>query len=126
MDIRLRGSGNFEHFRAFADRVRKRDIWADLPTFGQMGVDALANATPRRTGLTAASWYYKIIPGSKPGIAWYNSNEDDQGTPIVILIDYGHGTGTGGYVQGLNFVDPALQSIFQQIADDIWEKVTQQ
>lgn len=123
--IGLSGSGNFDHLRGFADRIFKRDIYADLDTYGQMGVDALASATPKRTGKTAASWYYKVLKGSKPGIAWFNDNEDAAGTPVVILIQYGHGTGTGGYVQGRDFVNPAVLGLFDQIANDIWEKVTQ-
>lgn len=123
--LRLTSSGNFDNFRDFANRVLHRDIYADLDKYGQMGVDALSDATPRETGKTAASWSYEILNGSKPGIAWYNDNEDPEGTPIVILIQYGHGTGTGGYVQGLDFVNPAVQGLFDQIADDIWKKVTE-
>lgn len=122
--LRVKNSGSFDHFRSFADRVLKRDIYADLDEWGQIGVDALSDATPKRTGKTAASWSYKIIKGHKPGIAWYNDNEDAGGTPIVILIQYGHGTGTGGYVQGRDFINPAIMPVFDKIAEDIWKEVT--
>lgn len=123
--LRVTSQGDFANFRGFANRVLKRDIYADLDRFGQLGVQALSDATPKRTGATAASWSYKVIKGSKPGIAWYNDNEDKDGTPIVILIQYGHGTGTGGYVQGEDFINPAMRGVFDQIQADIWKEVTQ-
>lgn len=109
----------------FINRVLKRDIYANLDQYGQMGVDALSDATPKDTGETAASWYYKVIKGQRPGIAWYNSKDDKDGAPVVILIQYGHGTGTGGYVQGRDFINPAMRGVFDQIADAVWKEVTQ-
>lgn len=89
-----------------------------------MGVDALAGVTPVETGLAAASWRYRIVRDSrKIGIEWY-SVDQIRGTPIVILLQYGHATGTGGYVRGRDFINPAMRPIFDQIANDVWKKVT--
>lgn len=101
------------------------DIFSDLDRYGQMGVDALARATPVDTGLSANSWAYRIIKDrGSPGIEWYNTNKiNGVGTPIVILIQYGHGTGTGGYVPGYDFINPAMKPIFDKIEADVWKKV---
>lgn len=98
-------------------------IFSSLERYGQMGVDALAKATPIESSLTANSWKYRIIKDNKrPGIEWYNTNIVN-GTPVVILIQYGHATGTGGYVPGRDFINPAMQPIFDKIVDDVWKKV---
>lgn len=87
-----------------------------------MGVEALSRSTPVRSGLAAQSWAYRVIRGRRPGIEWYNTDTVN-GTPVVILIQYGHGTGTGGYVEGKDFINPAMRGVFDQIADDVWKKV---
>lgn len=95
------------------------DLFKDLDRFGRMGVDALASATPLDTGETASSWGYKVTnTKSSAGIQWYNTNDK-----VAILLQYGHGTGTGGYVQGKDYINPAIQPIFDKIADDVWKKV---
>lgn len=88
-----------------------------------MGLDALSAATPVETGRAAHSWGYRVITGSQPGIEWYNTDTID-GTPLVILLQYGHATGTGGYVQGRDFINPAMRSVFQEIADAVWKEVS--
>jgi hypothetical protein len=89
-----------------------------------MGVDALAKATPSESGLTAKSWGYRIYRNrNSTGIEWYNSNENN-GVNIAILLQYGHGTGTGGYVSGQDYINPAIRPIFDRIAEDVWKKVT--
>lgn len=95
-----------------------------LSKYGQMGVDALKAATPRDTGLTADSWYYEIV--EKKGITsinFCNSNSND-GVPIAIVIQYGHATRNGGYVQGTDYINPAIKKIFDGIADEAWREVT--
>ncbi len=88
-----------------------------------MGVDALARATPVATSLTRNSWEYRIIKDRKnPGIEWYNTNVVN-GVSVAILIQYGHGTGTGGYVTGRDYINPAMLPVFDMIADEIWKKV---
>lgn len=91
-----------------------------------MGVAALSQATPKDTGQAAISWGYRVIKSAKhPGIEWFSTDIDANGTPIVILIQYGHATGTGGYVPGRDFINPTMQPIFDQIAEDVWKKVKQ-
>lgn len=94
-----------------------------MEKYGQMGVDALAQATPKRTGLTAASWGYEIH-SSKDGIeiVWTNSN-DNHGVYIAVLIQYGHATRNGGYVQGIDYINPAMKPIFEEIAKNAWMEV---
>lgn len=101
----------------------KGDLFNDLDKYGLMGVDALSNATPRDSGETAQSWKYKIVhKKGRHGIEWYNTHTN-QGMQIAILIQYGHGTGTGGYVQGFDYINPAIKPIFDNIAEEIWKKV---
>ncbi len=91
-----------------------------------MGVAALSNATPKESAETANSWYYEIQ--QRPGyfaIHWLNSNVEDPGRiPVAILIQYGHGTRHGGYVQGIDYINPAMRPIFDQMAADVWKEVT--
>ena len=93
---------------------------SELETWGRMGVDALASATPTDSGLTADSWGFRITKDSYgPVIEWFNTHVDDQGTSIAILLQYGHGTGTGGYVQGRDYINPAIQSVFERIVYEL-------
>lgn len=92
--------------------------------FGQIGVNALASATPMESGKTRSGWTYKIVYSKTfSKITWYNSNVE-QGVPIAIVLQYGHGTGTGGYVQGRDYINPAIQPIFDKLANDVWKEVT--
>ena len=95
-----------------------------LESLGQEGVDALISYTPVDSGVTASSWYYDIqIDSQNARISWHNDNIV-AGTPLVILLQYGHGTGTGGYVQGRDFINPAIEPIFNRIAEEVWKVVT--
>lgn len=94
-----------------------------LDKYGQAGVNALSAATPIDSGATASSWYYEITESKgNYTITWSNSNVAD-GVPIVILIQYGHATKNGGYVQGIDFINPTLKPMFKKIADDAWMEV---
>lgn len=105
-------------------KMASGDQFSDFDRYGQVGVRALSASTPVDTGLAAHSWYYKVIRDSRnPGIEWCNADVES-GLNVVILIQYGHGTGTGGYVQGRDFINPAMQPVFDQIAIDVWKKVT--
>lgn len=96
----------------------------DLKKYAERGVQALRDNTPKDTGRTANSWYYDIEQkGDSVTISWKNSNIND-GVLIAAIIQYGHGTGTGGYVRGTDYINPAMKPVFQQIADDIWREVT--
>lgn len=95
-----------------------------LDRFGQEGVAALSSATPVDSGKTAASWSYEIERGDgKTVISWSNSNVND-GVNIAVILQYGHGTGTGGFVQGRDYINPAIQSVFDRIAEEAWREVT--
>lgn len=121
--IKFTHRGNFDKMERFLRGYGKLNFKRLLESYGQEGVRALAAATPIDTGLTASSWSYQItISSSSFSISWTNSNVQD-GVPIAIILQYGHGTGTGGYVQGRDYINPAIQPIFDKIADEIWEEV---
>ena len=89
-----------------------------------MGVDALAKATPKKTGKTAASWSYEIKERfNSVEITWSNNNLTNTGVPVAVLIQYGHGTKVGKYVKGIDYINPALKPVFELIADQVWEEV---
>ena len=104
--------------------MSKGEIFKHLDEYARQGVQALASATPVDTGLTASAWGYEIQKSRGAySIFWTNTNVIT-GTPVVIWLQYGHGTGTGGYVQGRDFINPAIQPIFDRIADSVWQEVT--
>ena len=122
--IRVASIGSFKKTLSFLDRLQNGDIYRGLEPLGQKGVRALASQTPIRSGETANSWTYGI-ERSRGGftIFWDNTNVN-QGQKIAILIQYGHGTGTGGYVQGFDYINPAIRPVFDEIAREVWKKVT--
>lgn len=124
MSVSITSEGNFKSTTKFLDALKQRKYLSVLDKYGQMGVDALKEKTPKRTGKTAASWGY-IVEKVKEGyrITWTNNSETDSRIPIVLLLIYGHGTATGGYVEGINFIDPALDPIFKGLADAAWKEV---
>lgn len=108
----------------FLDRLINKDAYRKLDKYGETGVRALSEATPRDSGETANAWAYEIIKEKDSyTIEWTNSNLAEN-VPVAVLIQYGHGTGTGGYVQGVDYINPALKPIFETIADEIWKEVT--
>lgn len=107
----------------FLERMKGLFNQSVFDKYGQMGVEALRDATPVDTRLTAESWSYKINrSGGNLSIEWYNSNRNGD-VVIAIIIQYGHGTGTGGYVAGTDYINPAIKPVFDKIANDIWEEV---
>ena len=123
MRVTTTKAGSIKNTMNFLNRILSRSYLQKLEQYGQMGVDALAAATPRKTGKTAASWGYEIEVGDhNTKLTWTNTNVND-GVTVVLLIRYGHGTGTGGYVQGIDFIEPAMRPLFQGFADDIWKEV---
>ena len=122
--IVLKNKGDFSKTTNFLKRITKLDYKSILSKYGKMGVDALAKATPIDTGLTASSWSYEIVEDDGGAtIYWKNSNVV-KGVSIAVILQYGHGTGTGGYVEGIDYINPALRSIFEGIADGAWKEVT--
>ena len=109
--------GDLKKTDTFLRKLLKQDLTTLLHRYGKRGVDALAAATPVDTGKTAASWDYTVTesPGSAT-ITWTNSNVND-GVPIALLIQYGHGTGTGGYVKGTDYINPAIQPVLNDLAE---------
>lgn len=126
MGIKVKTSGSFDHTRAFLERIRNRDQFKVLDKYGPIGVAALRQATPKESAATAAGWYYEIV--RRPGyysIHWLNNHIVNPGNiPVAVLIQYGHATRQGGYVQGVDYINPALRPIFDQIANDMWREVT--
>lgn len=122
--ISFRQKGDFSKLTRFLERAKETVKLGDLDKYGREGVAALSSATPVDSGLTANSWYYKIEHKSGSAtISFFNSNIQN-GIPIAIILQYGHGTGTGGFVQGRDYINPAIQPIFDRIAEDAWREVT--
>ena len=122
--IRFRQKGDFRKTTRYFERLRETVRLGTLDKYGREGVAALASATPVETGKTAESWYYEITNNRQTTkISFYNSNVND-GVPIAIIIQYGHGTRNGGWVEGRDYINPAIQSIFDKIAEEIWREVT--
>ena len=121
--ITFRQKGDFSKLTRFLERAKEVVNLGDLDKYGRAGVDALSSATPVDSGLTASSWYYKIQhQNGVASISFLNSNVND-GVPIAIILQYGHATGTGGWVQGRDYINPAIQPIFDEIANKAWEEV---
>lgn len=116
---------NFEKFLAKAVHIRPV-IRKILDKYGKKGVEALAAATPKDTGKTADSWTYKIVEDNRGNmkIEWHNTNVVDDWANIAILLQYGHATRNGGYVQGRDYINPAVESIFKKLADEAWKEVS--
>lgn len=122
--IEIESKGSFKNTEAFLKRMSKGYMRSLLDPFARQGVDALAHATPVDSGQTAASWGYDIkVTNKSTTIIWTNSHIED-GRPIAILLQFGHGTGTGGYVQGHDYINPAIKPVFDSIADSVWRVVT--
>ena len=122
--ITVTSKGNFSKTERFFERIKESVKQGTLDKYGEMGVKALASATPKDTGLTSESWKYVIEHyKDSSAVIWYNTNEH-QGVNIAILIQYGHGLKNGGYVRGRDFINPAMRPIFDQMADDAWKEVT--
>jgi hypothetical protein len=116
--------GSFKNTERYLSKLQKAELFAVLNKYGSIGVNALSNATPKESGLTAESWSYTIE--QRPGyysIRWHNSHEND-GVPIAVILQYGHGTGTGGYVAGRDYINPAVRPIFEQMVNEAWKEVT--
>ena len=122
--ISFRQKGDFSKLNRYLERVKESAKIGVLDKYGREGVAALASATPVETGKTANSWYYEIKRQNRTvSLEFKNSNIKD-GVPIAVILQYGHGTGTGGWVQGRDYINPAIQPIFDKIADSAWKEVT--
>ena len=126
MKVNFTHKGNFNHLESFLTKTMhiKPLIFPILDKYGKKGVTALAEATPKDTGKTSESWDYRIEETNTGyRIVWTNSNINN-GVMIAMLLQYGHGTGTGGLVEGIDYINPAIRSIFKDMADEAWKEVT--
>lgn len=124
MGLSITEKGDWGQTESYLNKMRRLKIGEILNRYGAQGVAALRAATPMDSGASADGWNFKVI--QRPGYAslrFYNTN-DANGTPVVILLQYGHGTKNGGYVQGIDFINPAVQPVFEQIASDVAKEVT--
>lgn len=122
--IKFRHKGDFSKSFRYLERVKGAVRLSDLDKYGREGVAALASATPVDSGLTASSWYYEIVRTNGSVSINFNNSNIQNGVPIAVILQYGHGTGTGGYVQGRDYINPAIRPIFDRIANDAWREVT--
>ena len=122
--ITLSSKGDFSKLNNYLEKLRESAKVGILDKYGRAGIEVLSAATPVDSGLTASSWYYEIEHiDTGASISFFNSNVNE-GVPIAIILQYGHGTGTGGWVEGRDYINPAIQPIFDQIANDVWREVT--
>ena len=122
--ITFRHKGDFSKITNFLKRSKKAVKLSDLDKYGKRGVAALSSATPVDSGLTANSWYYTIERDAKGVSINFNNSNIQNGVPIAIILHYGHGTGNGGWVEGRDYINPAIQPIFDEITNDAWREVT--
>lgn len=122
--VTFKHHGDFRKTKSFLKRATEARFLKDLDKYGREGVAALSAATPSESGKTASSWYYEIVRDKGSfSIRWDNSNVNN-GVKIAVIIQYGHGTGTGGYVAGRDYINPAIRPIFDKIAENVWKEVT--
>ena len=122
--ISFRQKGDFSKLTRFLERAKNLVHLSDLDRYGREGVAALASATPVDTGKTAASWYYDIKINKESASITFNNSNIQNGVPIAIILQYGHGTRNGGWVEGRDYINPVIQPIFDKIAKEAWKEVT--
>ena len=122
--ITFKHKGDFSNLTRFLERAKEAVHIGDLDKYGRAGVEALASATPVDSGETANSWYYEITNSNGSAKITFNNSNIQNGVPIAIILQYGHGTGTGGWVEGRDYINPAIQPIFDEIANNAWREVT--
>lgn len=124
MPVKITVKGNWKKTKKFLGFAIKRDFLKDLDKYGREGVEALRAATPKDTGKTADSWDYEIHKSKgKVSIVWTNSNIAEY-IPVALLIQYGHATGNGAYIEGIDYINPAMKPIFEKIANSAWNAIT--
>lgn len=121
--ITFRQKGDFSKATSYLEKLREKVRLGALDKYGREGVAALSSATPVDTGTTAASWFYTIERSSDSIAIVFNNSNRNKGVMIAIILQYGHGTGTGGWVQGRDYINPAIQPVFDKIAEQVWKEV---
>ena len=122
--IRFEHKGDFSNTSRFLKKAKNAIRISELDKYGQAGVAALSSATPKDSGKTASSWYYEIERQNGSVSITFNNSNVNNGVPIAIILQYGHGTGTGGWVEGRDYINPAIRPIFDEIANSAWKEVT--
>lgn len=123
--IKFVQKGDFSNIERFLNKVLRKDYLNILEKYGQIGVQLLSENTPKDSGKTADSWGYEIVgENEKTSLIWTNSNIN-KGVPIAIILQYGHGTRNGGYVSGIDYINPAMRPVFEELAYKVWKEVTE-
>ena len=122
--ISFRQKGDFSKLNRYLEKAKAAARLSILDKYGREGVAALASATPTETGKTASSWFYEISHDKGSATITFSNSNINKGVPIAIILQYGHGTGTGGWVEGRDYINPAIQPIFDKIANEAWKEVT--
>ena len=123
MAITFKQTGDFSKFNKYTERLKEVVKLGDLNKYGRAGVNALKNATPKDTGLTADSWSYQIVRTKDQVSIQFNNSNIQNGVPIAIILQYGHMTKNGGWVEGLDYINPSIRPIFEDIANEAWKEV---
>ena len=121
---RIKVSGNFDNIEKFLKKASNDEIFRQLSSLGAKGVAALRASTPAESGSTAAQWSYEVGRQGKSWCIWWTNGAMAGDTPVIILLQYGHGTGTGGYVAGRDFINPSIRPVMDEIANSVWKAVT--
>lgn len=124
MRVVIKSKGDFSKLRSYFERVKEAARIGVLDKYGRAGVEALSAATPVDTGLAASSWGYEIERSSTSASIIFTNSDIENGFPVAIMLQYGHGTGTGGWVEGRDYINPAIQPIFYELAEAAWKEVT--
>lgn len=122
--ISFRQKGDFSKLTSFLEKAKESVKIGDLDKYGREGVAALSSATPIDSGKTANSWNYEITNKNGSVTISFNNSNIQNGVPIAIILQYGHGTKNGGWVQGRDYINPAIQPVFDEIVDKAWREVT--
>ena len=122
--ISFRQKGDFSKVTGYLEKIKEGVKLGLLDKYGRQGVAALSSATPVDSGVTAGSWSYEIERQNGGAAIVFTNSHINQGVPIAIILQYGHGTGTGGWVQGRDYINPAIQPVFDKMVDEAWKEVT--
>lgn len=121
--IKAHSTGSFKNTTSFLEYMKTGKVYQHLDRVGRLGVDSLSNATPVLTGLAASSWGYQVAnTGGIYSVSWFNTDREG-GVNVAVILQYGHGTGTGGYVVGRDYINPAMRPIFDKAVEEIWREV---
>jgi len=122
--IKVTQTGDFKKITSFLEKAREKLHFGILDKYGRIGVNELRAATPVDSGLTAASWRYEIQNDQNGATLSFHNDNVNKGVNIAIILQYGHGTGTGGWVEGRDYINPVLQPLFDKLAEELWKEVT--